>query len=119
MGTKGDKKTSAAKAMAEAMVSRLAPVGDVKAHSMFGGYGLYVEAVMFGLVNTAGTFHMRVSDATRDEYDKGGGKPHGKMPYYSVPEAVMKDPENLCAWTAEAVEIAQAARRKKLDRRRE
>ena len=113
MGRKGDKKTSAAKATADVMVDRLASIGDVSSHSMFGGYGLYLDAVMFGLINTAGTLHLRVNDKTSPDFAEAGGEPHGKMPYYSVPDSVMDDADNLCAWAAQAAAIAQAARRKK------
>jgi TfoX/Sxy family transcriptional regulator of competence genes len=31
---------------------------------MFGGYGLFHDGAMFGLVNSAGAVHLRVDDAT-------------------------------------------------------
>ena len=63
---------------------------------MFGGYGVYIEDLMFGLV-CEGSLYLKVDDKNKEKfiseglepfvYDKGG-KPV-KMSYYEVPEAAL------------------------------
>ncbi|MDA1189495.1 MAG: TfoX/Sxy family protein [Chloroflexi bacterium] len=111
MGEKGDKRTGAAKTAADEVVSRLASLGDVTGKGMFGGYGIFVEGVMFGLVDSAGTVHLRVGDDTRARFEASGGQPHGKMPYFSVPAKVLNDDSALRDWASAAMATARAAKK--------
>ena len=112
MGAKGETRTKAAKVAAERFAARLSAVGPVAARGMFGGFGIFVDGVMFGLVNRKGELHLRVDDTTRADYEEVGSTSHGKMPYYTVPESVLEDDENLEAWASEAAAIARAAKQK-------
>ena len=111
MGTKGDKRTTGAKTAAEEAVAALAPVGDVTSKGMFGGYGLFSDGTMFGLVDSTGALHLRVGDDTRGQFEEAGGVAHGRMPYYSVPEAVRVDRTKLLEWAGSAAAIAKAAKK--------
>ncbi len=112
MGKKGEKRTGAAASTAEDAVKRLQPIGGVTSRGMFGGYGLFVDGVMFGLVNSKGEFHLRVDDSTRANFEKTGSQSHGKMPYFSVPNAVLKSDEDFCSWASKALSVARAAKKK-------
>ena len=111
MGQKGQRRTGAAKHAAEHAAQRLGPLGAVTPKGMFGGYGLFHDGVMFGLVNAAGAVHLRVDDATRLRFEAAGGEAHGTMPYVSVPEPVLADDEALLSWAADALATAHAAKR--------
>jgi DNA transformation protein len=104
-----------AKAFVNQVVSHLNQVAPVTARAMFGGYGLYAEGVMFGLIADE-TLYFKVDDQNRPSYLAAGSEPftydrNGKpiqMSYYRLPDAVFENIEQLAAW----VEAAQAAARR-------
>ena len=108
MGRKGEQRTSAARDTAEQTAERLYPVGSVTTKGMFGGYGLFLDGTMFGLVNSKGVLHLRVDDTTRPRFEAAGGVAHGRMPYVSVPDDVLASDERLTDWANDAVAVAQA-----------
>ena len=109
MATKGQKRTGAAREAAEHAAERLAPLGEVTPKGMFGGYGLFHEGTMFGLVNGAGLVHLRADDDSRPRFEAAGGVRHGRMPYVSVPDAVLADDDAFRSWAADALATAHAA----------
>ena len=111
MGAKGQKRTVVAKEAADAVVAGLAPLGNVTARGMFGGYGIRVDGVMFGLVDRDGIFHLRADDQTRRAFEEAGGEQHGSMPYFSVPDAVLDHGSELISWSTRALEVARAAKK--------
>ena len=102
----------------EHLVELLAPLGDVRARAMFGGWGLYADGRMFGLV-ADDAFYLKVDNANREEFARAGLGPfvyRGKsgpvaMSYYEAPPDAMDDADALCAWAEKA--IAAAARQAK------
>ncbi|PCH61357.1 MAG: transcriptional regulator [Gammaproteobacteria bacterium] len=91
--------------------------GDVHARKMFGGYGIYHDGVMFGLVaddilylkadtNTAEYFKSR--NLGQFEYDKGGKMV--KMSYYLAPEEIFDNAEEATLWAKRAYEAAFRAK---------
>lgn len=111
MGTKNERRTEAAREQAQAAVQALAELGEVTSRGMFGGYGIFRDGVMFGLVNTTGRLHLRVSPDTQAKYEAQGAAAHGRMPYFEVPDSVRNDPRELLAWASQAADVAAAARR--------
>ncbi len=87
--------------------------GEIRARKMFGGYGIYHEGVMFGLV-ADDTLYLKVDDSTAEyfesrglgqfEYDKGGKIV--KMSYYLAPEEIYDDPDEAVIWAKRAYEVA-------------
>ena len=110
MGAKGQKRTGAAKEAATHTAERLAPLGDIAPKGMFGGYGLFHDGVMFGLVNSAGAVHLRVDGETRPRLEEAGGEAHGKMPYVSVPDSILADDAAFHACASDAIATAHAAK---------
>lgn len=98
----------------EATVERLNAFGPVSARFMFGGFGLYADGVMFGLVDRA-TLYLRADDANRAEFDAVGSEPwtfeaKGRpmaMPYYPIPDQDFEDDEALARWFTSAVDAAE------------
>lgn len=102
------------KDFADDVVSRLVPLGPVVARRMFGGFGVYLDGTMFGLI-AYDSLYFRSDDQTiaffRDAgsmpftYD-GKGKPI-EMPYWRVSEQVFGDPVSLLDWAEKAIGAAR------------
>ena len=80
---------------------------------MFGGYGIYHDGVMFGLV-ADDTLYLKVDDSSKQqfidkdltafEYDKGNKKV--QMSYYLAPEEIYDDPDEANYWAKLAYQAA-------------
>lgn len=87
--------------------------GPVQARRMFGGYGIYHDGVMFGLV-ADDTLYLKADQTTaaqfksrglgQFEYDKAGKTI--KMSYYLAPEEIMDSPEDAAVWARRAYAAA-------------
>jgi DNA transformation protein len=91
----------------------LAPLGDVRPKSMFGGYGIYVDEVFCAII-ASDTLYFKVDDGNRADYqalDCDPFKPfEGKttvMSYYEVPADVMDDRARMVEWGRKAREAAR------------
>ena len=95
--------------------------GAVHARKMFGGYGLYHDGVMFGLV-ADDTLYLKADASTREhflsrglgafEYEKNGKTV--TMSYYLAPEEILEDTDMAREWAQQSFAIAlkaQAARK--------
>lgn len=91
--------------------------GHIHARKMFGGYGIYHDGVMFGLV-ADDTLYLKADEKTAEyfksrglsqfEYDKGGKIV--KMSYYLAPEEILDNPEDAALWAKRAFETAFRAK---------
>ena len=101
------------------------PFGEVRARRMFGGYGIYHNDLMFGLVaddvlylkadkQSAGLFEDR--GLTAFEYVKNGKAM--KMSYFMAPEEIFDDPDAARTWAQHAWEAALRAKRPRGKRQR-
>ena len=97
--------------LADQLVDELAPMGPVMTRSMFGGNGIFLDKVMFMMVDRTGTAYMRTDQSTASNFEAAGSRQFKPMPYWSVPEAVAADPEELLAWASLALEVARAAKK--------
>ena len=98
----------------EYVIDQLKALGPVTARRMFGGAGLYLQGVFFGLIADE-VLYFKVDDSNRKDYfDAGTGpfKPYGSyaMSYYEVPADVLEDPEEAVRWARTAIEVAGRAR---------
>lgn len=99
----------------------LAPLGPVQIRALFGGCGIFLDDVMFGLIFDE-QIYLKVDDANRLDY-QAAGQPQftypykdgatASMSYYSIPDALYDDPEELSAWAAKAFAVANRAVLKK------
>ncbi len=107
------------------LVECLAPLGEVQARAMFGGWGFYVGGRMFALVAFE-TFFIKADDENRADFESRGLEPFryeasGKvsvMSYFQPPSAALDDREVLCEWARRGVEAATRAAKKKPKRKR-
>lgn len=89
----------------------LSDLGDARSRAMFGGYGIYHDGVMIGLIAN-GVFYFKVDDGNRGTFDAAGSKPFTyrrkgqkkavKMSYWEVPADVLENREALCQWARAA-----------------
>ena len=88
-------------------------LGPITARKMFGGWGVYHDGVMFGLVAND-ELYLKVDDTNRADfealgleafvYDKQGKQM--EMSYYQAPEFIFDDPDEAERWARKAWEIA-------------
>jgi len=105
----------------------LGHIEGITSKKMFGGYGLYLDGVIFGIItggNIMGGEHLlfKANDTTKEKYEKLGGvqfvydghktKAPTHMPYWTVPEEIMEDREQIEDWVYESTAISKQARRK-------
>jgi len=88
----------------------LSGLGPVQARAMFGGYGLYVRGVMFGLLDDDELF-FRTDEVGRARFAEAGCRMWtyggmGETGYYRPPDAAHEDPESMEAWARLGLEAA-------------
>ena len=95
------------------VLDQLEPVGDVTPRSMFGGVGLYSDGLFFGII-AGDVLYLKVDDGNRPDFEAEETKPFkpypnrsGTMQYYSVPLAVLENPEDLKFWARKAIAAAR------------
>ena len=106
--------------MSEALIEHLRdlfePLGPVSARAMFGGYGLYFDGIIIGVIMDE-ALYLKTDAQTRGRFEAAGCAPFvyemkGKplpMSYWSLPEEAMDSPQAMKPWALLAIE---AARRK-------
>ncbi|WP_222982712.1 TfoX/Sxy family protein [Flagellimonas meishanensis] len=107
MGSKGDRATSEGQLAADLLVSKLGRIEGVTIKKMFGGHGVFHQGKMFGIVDSKGIVHFKTDDSSYGKYEALLSKKHGKMPYHSVPDKILDDPETLLVWAKEAIELSK------------
>lgn len=107
-------------AFSEDVSFRLTPMGPVTARRMFGGHGIFLDGLMFGLV-AGNAFYLKTDDGNRAAYEDAGARPFSyvrrarpvELSYWCVPDDVFADPARLLDWA----DAAYAAARRARDRR--
>ncbi len=87
--------------------------GSIKSRKMFGGYGIYHDGLMFGLV-ADDALYLKVDETTKQqfidndlnpfEYEKGSKKV--RMSYYLAPEEIYDNPDEAVYWARLAYQAA-------------
>ncbi len=87
--------------------------GPIQTRKMFGGYGIYHQGVMFGLV-ADDTLYLKVDDTIKPyfeakslcpfEYDKGDKVV--KMSYHVAPDDILDDPQEAAIWAQRSFDVA-------------
>ena len=102
------KRAKDARAFAAFVEDQLSELDDLVMKRMFGGTGLYLDGVFFGIIYSD-RLYFRVSDETIDEYKKRKMKPfkpfEGKSSskrYYEVPLDILESPVDVARWARKA-----------------
>ena len=90
----------------------LEPLGDVRVRAMFGGYGIFQDGDMFGLISGSELF-FKVGDANRAAFESAGAQQFSRMPYFRVPDSVREDAGLLQEWTHAAIAVGHATAKKR------
>jgi DNA transformation protein len=102
------------------VVDLMQSLGPVSAKRMFGGHGIFVEGLMFGLV-ADGVLYLKVDEQSLPEfearglsaftYDKRGTQ--YRMSYYQAPDEALDNAEEMALWARRGCSAAlRAAARK-------
>ena len=107
-----------AKAIIAKLEASLTPLGAFRSRAMFGGRGLYLDDVFFGLI-AYDKFYLKTDEENRGDFVKARTKPFSfesarkglvVTSYWQCPDIVLKDARKLRRWIGKALD---AARRKK------
>ena len=95
-------------------------LGPVTIKRMFGGAGVYLDGVMFGLLADE-TLHLKVDDNLKRDLASEGSGPFIWTPasgpkagqavdmgYWRLPEAALDDPDEAVRWARRALAVARA-----------
>ncbi len=95
-----------------------AGLGGITTRKMMGGLCLYQDGTLFAILHPeggvmlkgAGAFQQTLEDAgcRRWTYARAGKTPTA-MPYWTLPEAALDDPELACDWARRALAHLQGA----------
>ena len=102
------------------IVELMQPVGPVTAKAMFGGYGIFLNGLMFGLI-ADNVLYLKIDRETENEFTAKGLEPFTyskkgkefKMSYYQAPAEVLEDSDEMYLWASKAYDAALRAASKK------
>ena len=108
------------KEFAEHVVDLSQSIGPVYSKRMFGGFGIFLEGLMFGLV-TDNVYYIKVDEETRSEFEELGLEPFtylkaGKkmsLGFFQAPEEAMESIEVMAEWANKGFDAALRAAAKK------
>jgi len=101
------------------LLEQLAPLGQLRAKAMFGGFGLYCDELFFALI-ADDVLYVKVDDSNRPRFTAEQLAPFcypmkdGRvqtMSYYPLPEAALESPADLLDWAKEGIAAALRAKR--------
>ncbi|MCW8962831.1 MAG: TfoX/Sxy family protein [Gammaproteobacteria bacterium] len=112
--------SKAEKEFAAYVVDLMRSVGPVSARGMFGGHGIFLDGLMFGLIANS-VLYLKADKETEEDFRSQGleaftynkkGKEY-KMSYFQAPEEALEDVEEMSFWANKAYGAALRAASKK------
>ncbi|MGF1608192.1 MAG: TfoX/Sxy family protein [Kiloniellales bacterium] len=108
------------RSFANRVVGLLMPLGPIEARAMFGGWGIYLEGVIFALISH-GRLFFKVDEETKDQFAHAGSRPFSyrgrsrpvELPYWETPAGSLKSSETLLPWAELGLAAARRAQAKK------
>lgn len=101
----------------DAIRDLFAGIGPVAIRKMFGGKGIYKDGRIFALeaygevllkADTVSAPDFAAAGCRQWVYEGKKGKPVG-MPYWSIPDSAVDDPDEMTVWARKAIEAAMRA----------
>lgn len=116
---------SEAQEFATHIVDLLDCFGPCEARRMFGGYGIFHQGLMFGLI-ADGSLYLKADDETRELFSDEGCEAFSyykkekeyQLSYYLAPEEFFEDPDACLRWARLAFDAALRNPNKKSKRRK-
>ncbi|MCW5656320.1 MAG: TfoX/Sxy family protein [Burkholderiaceae bacterium] len=96
----------------------LAPLGAVRARRMFGGHGLYVDALFIALI-AHDRLYLKADAASRPAFERAGSTPFAysrrdpaavALGYWSAPDEALDSPQAMGPWARLALAAALRAK---------
>ena len=95
-------------------------IGAVRARAMFGGFGIYKDDLMFGLIADE-ELYFKVDQQNKEEFESEMLLPfvyvkkdkEMKMSYYQAPDSALENVDMMHRWALSGYEAATRAARKK------
>ena len=94
-----------------------AGLGALSVRRMFGGAGIYADGAIFAIVFD-GEIYLKADAASEPLFRAAGSRPFEyraagrdaptRLPYWTLPEAAVDDPETAVAWARRALEAGGA-----------
>lgn len=88
-------------------------VGPMSTRKMFGGLGIYAEGTIFAVLMSDGVLKLKGAGAMVDvfenegwerwTYSREGSETVTAMPYWTVPDALLDDPDAASDWARRAL----------------
>ena len=102
------------------IVDLLAPWGEIRLKRMFGGMGVYRDALFFAIIDED-VVYFKVDDTTRGDYESAQSEPfsypHAEKDgttsrvsmsgYWRVPDEILEDSDALALWAEKACAVAR------------
>lgn len=112
--------TKADKEFANYIVDLMQSIGPVQAKAMFGGFGLFIDGLMFALIANR-ELYLKVDNDIEAEFEAKGleafryskGDKEFKMSYRQAPEEVLENIDEMSLWGSKAYHAALRAGDKK------
>ncbi|MBT8436203.1 MAG: TfoX/Sxy family protein [Gammaproteobacteria bacterium] len=103
----------AAQEFATHIVDLLDSFGPCEARRMFGGFGIFHQGLMFGLI-ADGSLYLKADDKTRELFVTEGSEAFSyykkekeyRLSYYLAPEQFFEDPQSRLYWARLALDSA-------------
>ncbi len=108
----------------EFIAEQLERLGRVRMRGMFGGAGVYLDDLMFGLIFEE-TLYLKADDRNRADFEAEGMGPFtfemndgttGQLHYWEVPERLYDDPDELARWARKSLDVMMSVRSEKAAR---
>ncbi len=93
----------------------LADLGELRIRPMFGGAGVYLDDLFFGII-VDDVLYLRADDDSRPAFVEAGSRQFTyamkdgqiqSMAYWSLPDSAADDPEEAVTWARKAVDAAR------------
>jgi DNA transformation protein len=114
-----------ASAIIRKLETNLTPLGAFRSRPMFGGHGLYLDDLFFGLI-AYDRLYLKADEGTRSDFVKARSKPFSfesarkglvVTSFWQCPGAALENTHKLHSWIGKAVEAARRARAAKPKRK--
>jgi len=108
------------------LTDQLAPLGDARGRPMFGGYGVYLNGSIIGII-AFDSFYLKVDDTNRPDFEAAGSSPFSYdtksgtntiTGYWEVPADVLDDSDQLRAWALKSFAVSRRANAKPARKRK-
>ena len=99
------------------VTDQLTPLGDARGRPMFGGYGVYLDGLIIGLI-AFDSFYLKVDDRNRPDFEAAGSAPFSYdtrsgtntiTAYWEVPADVLEDSDQLREWALKSLAVSRRA----------